>query len=42
MKIRGQNGYRRAPAIIVAAASLTAFGLGRRMPHARRWLIRKG
>ena len=28
MKIRGQNGYRRAPAIIVAAASLTAFGLG--------------
>jgi hypothetical protein len=27
MSIRGQNGYRRAPAIIVAAASLTAFGL---------------
>ena len=28
MRIRGQDGYRRAPAIIVAAASLTAFGLG--------------
>ena len=28
MRILGQNGFRRAPAIILTAASFTAFGLG--------------